>query len=68
VGRADIFVQKFKKKFLKMGLAFLAGVLASVILIPLNKLIASKIGKYSNEMMSVKDARLKLGKIKKKFF
>ncbi|CAK5057642.1 unnamed protein product [Meloidogyne enterolobii] len=44
----------------EMGLAFLAGVLASVILIPLNKLIASKIGKYSNEMMSVKDARLKL--------
>uniref|UniRef100_A0A1I8B9I2 ABC-type xenobiotic transporter n=1 Tax=Meloidogyne hapla TaxID=6305 RepID=A0A1I8B9I2_MELHA len=44
----------------EMGLAFLAGIAASALLIPLNKLIASKIGKYSNEMMSIKDARLKL--------
>jgi ATP-binding cassette, subfamily C (CFTR/MRP), member 10 len=46
-----------------MGLSFLAGIVASVILIPLNKWIASKIGKYSNEMMKIKDARMKLGLI-----
>jgi ATP-binding cassette subfamily C (CFTR/MRP) protein 10 len=42
-------------------LAFLAGLAASVALIPLNKYIATKIGQLSNKMMQMKDERMKLG-------
>lgn len=44
----------------EIGLAFLAGLAASVLLIPLNKYLATKIGFFSNKMMQMKDARMKL--------
>ncbi|KAL3115762.1 hypothetical protein niasHT_007767 [Heterodera trifolii] len=44
----------------EVGMAFLAGVLVSLLLIPLNKYIASKVGQFSNKMMQMKDARVKL--------
>ncbi|CAG9856502.1 unnamed protein product [Phyllotreta striolata] len=44
----------------QVGLAFLAGLAFSVILIPINKLIANKIGELSAKMMEQKDARVKL--------
>lgn len=43
-----------------MGLSFLAGVGFSVILIPINKLIANKIGQLSTELMKHKDTRVSL--------
>lgn len=44
----------------QVGVSFLAGVAFSVILIPINKLIANKIGNLSTEMMKHKDARVSL--------
>ncbi|XP_072392166.1 ATP-binding cassette sub-family C member 10 [Diabrotica undecimpunctata] len=44
----------------QVGLAFLAGVLFSIILIPINKCIANKIGDLSTKMMEQKDGRVKL--------
>lgn len=43
-----------------MGLSFLAGVAFSVILIPINKVIANKIGQLSTELMKHKDSRISL--------
>lgn len=43
-----------------MGVSFLAGVAFSVLLIPVNKLIANKIGQLSTELMSHKDSRVSL--------
>jgi hypothetical protein len=48
----------------EIGWAFLAGLAISILLIPLNKWIASKIGTFSNKMMQMKDARMKLGEPK----
>lgn len=43
----------------QLGLAFLAGVAFAVILIPINRCIAQKIGQLSTEMMRYKDERVK---------
>lgn len=45
----------------QVGLAFLAGLGFAVILIPINRWIAIKIGKLSNEMMKHKDSRVRVG-------
>ncbi|XP_045447338.1 ATP-binding cassette sub-family C member 10 [Melitaea cinxia] len=44
----------------QVGISFLAGVAFSVILIPINKFIANKIGEQSTEMMKHKDSRVSL--------
>ncbi|XP_072938675.1 ATP-binding cassette sub-family C member 10 [Epargyreus clarus] len=44
----------------QVGISFLAGVAFSVILIPINKLIANKIGHLSTELMKHKDTRVSL--------
>lgn len=44
----------------QIGLTFLTGLAFAIILIPINKVIASKIGKLSQEMMLYKDERVKL--------
>lgn len=41
-------------------MAFLSGVCFSLVLIPINKLIANKIGKLSAKLMTEKDARVKM--------
>ncbi|XP_023950865.1 ATP-binding cassette sub-family C member 10 [Bicyclus anynana] len=46
--------------YIQVGISFLAGVAFSVILIPINKLIANKIGQLSTEMMKHKDTRVSL--------
>ncbi len=43
-----------------MGLAFLAGLVFCVLLIPVNRWLAVKIGKLSTSMMEQKDARVKV--------
>ena len=43
-----------------MGKAFLAGLVFAVLLIPINRWLAIKIGKLSTEMMEQKDARVQL--------
>uniref|UniRef100_A0A1Y1JUE0 ABC-type xenobiotic transporter n=1 Tax=Photinus pyralis TaxID=7054 RepID=A0A1Y1JUE0_PHOPY len=44
----------------EVGFAFLAGLVFSVLLIPINKMIANKIGQLSTKMMEQKDSRVKL--------
>ncbi|KAL1509095.1 hypothetical protein ABEB36_003889 [Hypothenemus hampei] len=44
----------------QVGLAFLAGVLFSVVLIPVNKAITNKIVEFSEKLMEKKDARVKI--------
>ncbi|XP_067681975.1 ATP-binding cassette sub-family C member 10-like [Haliotis asinina] len=44
----------------QVGLAFLAGLAFAIILIPINRKLAIKIGELSNTMMEQKDARVKL--------
>lgn len=44
----------------QIGVSFLAGVAFSIILIPINKIIASKIGKLSTKLMEYKDQRVRL--------
>ncbi|RZC35044.1 multidrug resistance-associated protein 7 [Asbolus verrucosus] len=44
----------------QVGLAFLSGIAFSIILIPVNKVIANKIGKLSTKLMQEKDARVKM--------
>lgn len=43
---------------MQVGVAFLAGVFFTIILIPINKLIASKIGELSVKLMEQKDERV----------
>ncbi|KAK6046038.1 hypothetical protein COOONC_16456, partial [Cooperia oncophora] len=43
-----------------VGLAFLAGVVAALILIPLNKCITNSIGRMSVKLMHCKDQRVKV--------
>lgn len=47
----------------QVGLAFLAGLGFAILLIPVNKWLASKIGQLSTEMMHQKDARVKVSGI-----
>lgn len=44
----------------QIGLSFLAGVLFAVILIPINKYIANKIGTLSTKLMDYKDKRVRI--------
>lgn len=44
--------------YTQVGAAFTAGLLFAIILIPINKYIAGKIGKLSGELMSRKDERV----------
>ncbi|XP_026315550.1 multidrug resistance-associated protein 7 [Hyposmocoma kahamanoa] len=44
----------------QVGISFLAGVAFSVILIPINRVIANKIGQLSTELMRHKDTRVSL--------
>ncbi|XP_005104371.1 multidrug resistance-associated protein 7 isoform X2 [Aplysia californica] len=44
----------------QVGLAFLAGLTFAVLLVPVNRWLAKKIGKLSREMMQHKDGRVKL--------
>ncbi|KAJ8945829.1 hypothetical protein NQ318_008713 [Aromia moschata] len=44
----------------QVGVAFVAGLVFSVILIPINKLIANKIGELSTKLMEQKDARVRV--------
>lgn len=44
----------------QVGLSFLAGVAFSVLLIPINKVVANKIGSLSTDMMRYKDERVSL--------
>jgi ATP-binding cassette subfamily C (CFTR/MRP) protein 10 len=44
----------------QVGLAFLAGLGFALILIPINRWIANKIGDLSTEMMTQKDNRVKV--------
>lgn len=44
----------------QIGASFLAGVAFSIVLIPINKVIANKIGKLSTKMMGYKDQRVRL--------
>lgn len=46
--------------YLQVGLAFLAGLTFSIVLIPINKFIANKIGELSTKMMDKKDSRVKM--------
>lgn len=43
---------------MQVGIAFLAGVIFTVILVPINKVIASKIGELSIQLMKQKDLRM----------
>lgn len=51
----NIFVKNFQ-----VGLSFLAGLCFAILLIPINKCLAVKIRKYSENMMEKKDARVKV--------
>jgi ATP-binding cassette, subfamily C (CFTR/MRP), member 10 len=42
----------------QLGLAFLAGLTFAILLIPLNRVLANKIGALSTAMMQQKDARV----------
>ena len=44
----------------QIGLTFLTGLAFAIILIPINKVIASKIAKLSQSMMQYKDERVKV--------
>ncbi|XP_021924384.1 multidrug resistance-associated protein 7 isoform X3 [Zootermopsis nevadensis] len=46
--------------YTQVGLAFLAGATFTIILIPINKYIASKIGELSTKLMLQKDGRVKV--------
>lgn len=43
---------------MQVGIAFLAGVAFTIVLIPINKFIASKIGQLSTKLMEKKDQRV----------
>jgi ATP-binding cassette subfamily C (CFTR/MRP) protein 10 len=44
----------------EVGLAFLSGLFCALLMVPLNKFIATKIGEMSVKLMAFKDQRLKL--------
>lgn len=44
----------------QIGVSFLAGVSFAIVLIPINKIIANKIGLLSTKLMECKDARVRL--------
>ena len=46
--------------YTQVGVAFIAGVVFAIVLIPINRYIAKKIGIYSQKLMTAKDARVSL--------
>ncbi len=44
----------------QIGISFLAGVVFAILLIPINRFLANKIGELSTKMMHYKDQRVKL--------
>lgn len=44
--------------YMQIGSAFIAGLVFGVVLIPINRSIAVKIGTYSQKLMNAKDARV----------
>lgn len=46
--------------YLQVGVAFLAGIAFAIVLIPVNKFIAGKIGQLSTKLMERKDERVKM--------
>lgn len=44
----------------EVGMAFLSGLMAAILLIPFNKLITNKIGTMSEKLMHCKDVRIKM--------
>lgn len=46
--------------YLTVGVSFLAGLIFSILLIPVNKFIANRIGTLSTKMMKSKDKRVQL--------
>ncbi|KOC61936.1 Multidrug resistance-associated protein 7 [Habropoda laboriosa] len=46
--------------YMQIGISFLAGISFAIVLIPINKVIASKIGKLSTKLMEYKDQRVRL--------
>lgn len=44
----------------QIGISFLAGVTFTLILIPINKVIANKIGELSTKLMNYKDQRVRM--------
>ena len=44
----------------QVGLSFIAGLVISIIFVPINKCIANKIGDLSNKMMTAKDSRVSI--------
>lgn len=46
--------------YLQVGISFMAGVAFAIVLIPINRWLAIKIGQLSTEMMHHKDARVKV--------
>lgn len=55
--------QVFKFFLQQVGLAFLAGLVFCILLIPINRWLAKKIGQLSTRMMSQKDSRVKVSRI-----
>lgn len=56
-----IYSQLFTTLYLlytQLGAAFLAGLVFGIVLIPINRLLAQRIGQYSRGLMSAKDLRL----------
>ena len=46
--------------YLQVGVAFMAGLVFAILLIPLNRYVCTKIGELSTTMMKRKDARVKV--------
>lgn len=44
----------------QIGVSFLSGVIFAIVLIPINKIIANQIGKFSTKLMEYKDQRVRL--------
>ncbi|CAJ0582835.1 unnamed protein product, partial [Mesorhabditis spiculigera] len=44
----------------EVGMAFLSGLVAALVLIPINKVITTRIGRLSEKMMTAKDQRVKM--------
>lgn len=44
----------------QIGVSFLAGITFAIVLIPINKIIANHIGKFSTKLMEYKDQRVRL--------
>ena len=57
------FTRLFAVHWFQVGLAFLAGVMVAIILIPLNKKVTDSIGKMSVKLMHWKDQRIKVFEI-----